>query len=54
MDLLWACELESLRAYCDRVLMASPETEAAAAVAFQTMPAKRQILAVDGGLSLGG
>lgn len=48
MDLLWACELESLRAYCDRVLIAGPDTEKAAALYFESREVKRQILAVEG------
>lgn len=48
MDQLWACELEHLRAYCDRVLTASEETQNAAAVYFANRPDERQILSVDG------
>lgn len=48
MDPIWACELEYLRNYCDRVLMADPETEQSAIAFFMENPQERQILAVDG------
>lgn len=48
MDQLWACELEHLQNYCEKVLRASPETEKNAALFFQTREDRREILTVAG------
>lgn len=49
METLWACEIEHLRAYCEKVLRAGVETEKAAALFFSTNKEEpRPILTVDG------
>lgn len=47
MEQLWACELEHLRTYCDRVLCASEETEKNAAIAYESRK-EEGILSIDG------
>ena len=48
MDQLWACEIEHLQNYCEKVFRASAETEKNASLFFSTREEKREILTVAG------
>lgn len=48
MNQIWACEIEHLRAYCDKVLCASDETAQAAALAFTKLGPDPSILSISG------